>query len=157
MILENEFTFEGRREAVWDLLHDPEIMANAIPGAKRLVRKDEDHYEGEIKVGVGSVGGVFSLTITLKDKIYPQGFTMIISAKGRTGFVNGKVQVELSEDEAESTLMKYSAEMHLGGKIATVGQRLLDSVGKSMTRRGLKSLNKSLQKSLAASKKSGKD
>ena len=148
MKIQNEFTFEAHREKVWELLMDPEVMANAIPGTKRLERKGEDEYVGEIRVGIGPVSGAFSISIALKDKAPPQGYTMVIFAKGRPGFVNGTARVELSEDDSEATLMKYSAELQLGGKIAAVGQRLLDSVSKSMTKRSLKALSKSLQERL---------
>ena len=51
MKIENEFTFAGRREVVWELLQDPDVLAKAIPGAKKLERTDDDEYEGEIRIG----------------------------------------------------------------------------------------------------------
>ena len=145
MKIENEFLFQGNREKVWEALMDPKLLAKAIPGTESLEQIGEDEYSGLLRVGIGPVSGKFTIQIKLTDKTHPESFKMQISAKGIPGFVNGLANIELTEESENSTLMKYTAELSIGGKIAIVGQRLLDSVGKSMTKQGLEALNKELQ------------
>lgn len=145
MKLEGEFTFKGPREEVWDLLQDPDVLITALPGAKKMEKTAEDKYEAEMEVKVGPVSGSFSSTIELRDKVEPESYKMIVNGKGKSGFVKGKASISLDEKSANETLMKYSADLQVGGKLASVGQRLLDTVGKSMARQSLESMNAALE------------
>ncbi len=150
MKLSGEFTFQGPREEVWGLLQDPEILANSMPGTKKLEKTGEDEYESEMSVRVGPVNGLFSNKVMLKDKVAPQSYTMIVDSKGGAGFAKGTAYVELIEQGEHTTLMKYDAELQVGGRLASVGQRLLDTVGKSMTRQSLQALNQALQSRMSS-------
>lgn len=149
MKIEGEFTFQGARERVWELLQDPEVLAQTLPGTEKLEKTGEDQYESAMRVQVGPVNGVFSCKVTLKDKQPPERYTMLVDSKGAQGFANGAAQVELAAQSANSTLMKYQAELQVGGRLAGVGQRLLDTVGRSMTRQALEALNQALQARIA--------
>jgi carbon monoxide dehydrogenase subunit G len=150
VILEGTFTFAGPRETVWELLHDPDVLVKALPGAKRLVRAGEDRYEGVMQVGVGPVTAAeFAITVSLRDKVAPQRYAMEVDSKGAVGFGRGGARVELEALADGGTLMKYTAELQVGGKIASLGQRLLDQVAKLMTRQGLEALNQELRARLA--------
>ncbi|NIT57476.1 MAG: hypothetical protein GWN00_14975, partial [Aliifodinibius sp.] len=105
----------------------------------------EDEYQSELVVKVGPVNGAFTATIKLKDKIPPQSFTMSVESKGNAGFANGTAKVELIEQDGNTTLMKYIAELQVGGRLASVGQRMLDTVGRSLTRQGLEAMNHALK------------
>lgn len=146
MIIEGEFSFNGPRETVWALLQDPDVMSRALPGTKRLDRTEEDKFEGEMVVGVGPVTAAeFKVTVSIAEKAEPESFTLSIDGKGKLGFTKGSAEVKLSEQEDGSTVMQYRADLKIGGKIASVGQRLLDSVSKSMTKQGLEALNQEVQ------------
>ncbi|BBM87438.1 CoxG family protein [Candidatus Uabimicrobium amorphum] len=145
MKLEGEFTFKGSREEVWDLLQDPDVLITALPGAKKMEKTEEDKYEAEMEVKVGPVSGSFSSKIQLSDKVEPESYTMVVNGKGKSGFVKGKAQISLEEKTESETLMKYAADLQVGGKLASVGQRLLDTVGKSMARQSLESMNAALE------------
>ena len=145
MKLEGEFTFKGSREEVWDLLQDPDVLITALPGAKKMEKTEEDKYEAEMEVKVGPVSGSFSSTIELSDKVEPESYKMIVNGKGKSGFVKGKALISLEEKTENETLMKYAADLQVGGKLASVGQRLLDTVGKSMARQSLESMNAALE------------
>lgn len=155
MKLEGEFTFEGSREEVWKLLQDPDILASSMPGTKKLEKIGEDEYESEMQVRVGPVNGVFSSKILLKDKVSPQSYTMVVDSKGNAGFAKGTARINLTEPEAGKTLMKYEAELNVGGRLASVGQRLLDTVGKSMTRQSLEAMNQALQARIKPAEETG--
>ena len=146
MIVQGTFTFVGPRETVWELLQNPDVLVKALPGAKRLARAGEDRYEGVMQVGVGPVTAAeFALAVTIKDKLAPERYTMEIDSKGTVGFTRGSARVELQALPDGGTLMKYASELQIGGKIASVGQRLLEQVAKLMTRQGLEALNKELR------------
>ncbi|MBI2401737.1 MAG: carbon monoxide dehydrogenase subunit G [Gemmatimonadetes bacterium] len=149
MIVEGEFTFQGPREMVWNLLQDPEVLAKALPGAKTLTQTAEDRFEGAMQVGVGPVtAGAFSVTVVLKDQVAPERFSMQVDGKGGIGFTRGTASVELRAAEGGGTLMKYRADLQIGGKIAGVGQRVLDSASRAMTKQGLEAVNRELQSRL---------
>lgn len=145
MKLEGEYTFNGSRQEVWDLLQDPDILANSLPGAKNMRKINDDEYQGEMVVKVGPLNGAFTANIKLKDKVQPKSYTMLVESKGNVGFANGTAKIELVENEEKSTLMKYTAELQVGGRLASVGQRMLDTVGRSLTRQGLEAMNHALK------------
>lgn len=156
MIVEGEFTFQGPREVIWELLQDPTVLVKALPGAKTLTRTAEDRYEGVMSVGVGPVtAGEFSVSVVLGDKVPPQSFSMQTEGKGGIGFSRGTARVELTALPGGGTLMKYRADLQVGGKIAGVGQRVLDSASRAMTRQGLEALNREVQARVSGAPASG--
>jgi uncharacterized protein len=80
----------------------------------------------------------------------PEKCTLTVEGKGGPGFANGAGHVTLIDLGNGTTLMKYEGEVQIGGKLASVGQRLLDTASKSMIRQGLETLNSALQARVAA-------
>ena len=145
MIVEGNYLLPGSPTAIWDLLMDPAVLAKAMPGTRTLERVAPDRYEGVMRVGLGPITAAeFELSIVLSDIQRPQHYAMQIDSKGKFGFTRGLARVEL-DPEANSTVMRYSADLQVGGKIAALGQRLLESVSKLMLRQGLEALNQELQ------------
>jgi carbon monoxide dehydrogenase subunit G len=91
------------------------------------------------------------VVVTLKDKIPPLRFAMQIDGKGAVGFTRGTAQVELTEQPEGGTLMSYTSDVQVGGRIASVGQRLIESVGKMMMRQALDALARELRARLDGS------
>ncbi len=150
MIVDGSFVFEGPRGVVWELLQDPAVLAKALPGAKQLVANGADRFEGVMRVGVGPVTAAeFAVTVTLTAKVRPQQFAMQVAGAGALGFTRGAAEVELRDGPQGGTIMTYHADVQVGGKIAGVGQRLLDQVAKLMTRQGLEAVNRELRRRLA--------
>jgi len=148
MLIESEFTFDAPREALYDGLHDPEILAGALPGTL-LEMTAEDRYEGEMEVSIGPVTAArFTVVVELKDKVRPERFDMHVDGKGKAGFVKGVANIVFEELDG-GTLMKYRADLQVGGRVASVGQRLLDSVGKSISKQGLEAVSRALNARLA--------
>ncbi len=145
MIIESEFKFSASRQAVYEGLQNPEILAKALPGTERLELISDGRYSGEMVISVGPVTAArFDVSVELVDLVEPESFSMIVGGKGKVGFVEGKADVRL-EEQGEECLMIYRAELGVGGRVASVGQRLLDSIGKTMSNRGLKAVDKMLQ------------
>jgi len=145
MKLAGEFVFDGSREEVWELVRDPQVLATALPGAQSLSQVSESEYEGQMSVRVGPVSGTFSGRVVVSDEVPPESYTLAVEGRGAPGFAKGTGRVQLVDQGDSTTLMKYEGDVEVGGKLAGVGQRMLETVSKSMTRQGLETLNKALQ------------
>jgi carbon monoxide dehydrogenase subunit G len=150
MTLSGTFTFRGPRALVWELLQDPEVLVTVMPGAQRLSRVGDGRYQGVMKVGLGPVTAAeFALEVTLGDLAPPERFTMVIDSKGTLGFARGTANVALDEEGADRTSMRYTSELQIGGRIASVGQRVVESAAKAMTARGLQALQQAIDERMA--------
>ena len=156
MKIEGEYLFNGPREDVWEIIRDPEVLATALPGTKSLDKVGENEYRGEMNVKVGPVGGLFSGHLVVSNEVPPSSLTLTVDGRGSPGFVNGAGNVVLNDQGDGTTLMKYDGDVQIGGKLASVGQRLLDTASKSTIRQGLEALNLALQARVAA-KSEGKE
>ena len=145
MKIEGEYLFNGPREEVWKIVHDPEVLAKALPGTKSLEQVGENEYKGEMNVKVGPVAGLFAGRLVISNAIPPSSLTMIVDGRGNPGFLTGSGNVLLNDQGDGTTLMKYAGDVNIGGKLASVGQRLMDSASKSMIRQGMEALDMALQ------------
>lgn len=151
MILSGTFTFNGPRQKVWDLLQDPDVLAKALPGTERLTMSGPDRYEGTMRVSIGPMTAAkFDVTVTLGDQHPPERFTMQIDGKGPVGFARGTASVALQDQADGGTAMDYTSDVHIGGRIASVGQRLIESVSRMMMRQALESLDRELRRRIGA-------
>lgn len=144
MKIEGEYTFDGPREEVWEIMRDPDVLASALPGTQNLDQISENEYQGEMQVRIGPVAGLFSGNVTISDEVPPESLTMTVEGRGKPGFVKGTGAVKLIAQEADKTLMQYQGDMQVGGRLASVGQRMMDSVSKSLLKQGLDSINQAL-------------
>jgi carbon monoxide dehydrogenase subunit G len=145
MILEGTYTFPAPRATVYELLHDPGVLAKALPGAKSLKQVSDESYEGVMSLSVGPVTAAeFAVTVALFDQTPPDRFSMRIDGKGTVGFARGTATISIGDHES-GCVMNYRADLQIGGKLAAVGQRLLDSTSKMMTRQALESLARELE------------
>lgn len=140
MKIQGDYTFDAPRERVWEALLDPSVLTTVLPGCEKLDKTGEDAYEGVLNIKVGPVQGKFNGKIQLEDIQAPESYTMKVDGRGAPGFVKADAQVSLAE-EGEATRMSYAADAQVGGRIASVGQRLLDSSAKSIIRQSLEGLN----------------
>ncbi len=149
MRIEGEYVFEGPREEVWKLVRDPEVLASALPGAQSMEQVSESEFEGKMNVRMGPVSGVFAGRVVIADEKPPESCTLTVDGRGAPGFVRGTGQMQLTDQGDGTTLMKYEGELQIGGRLAGVGQRLMDSVSKSIIRQGLESMNALLRARLS--------
>jgi carbon monoxide dehydrogenase subunit G len=150
MRIEGEYTFGGPREDVWEMVRDPEVLATCLPGTQSLKLVGNNEYEGEMQVHIGPIAGVFSGRLVVSDEVPPESCTLAVEGKGKPGFVNGTGKVRLSEHGDNQTLMTYEGEVQIGGRLAGVGQRMIDTVSKSMIRQGLEVLDAAIKARVAA-------
>jgi uncharacterized protein len=127
-----EYRIEAAREAVWRALNDPQVLARCIEGCQSMTRVADDAFAASIKAKVGPVSATFGADLTLTDVDPPAGYTLNASVKGGpAGFGKGAARVTLAEDGG-ATLLRYSVDGNVGGKLAQVGSRLIDSAARKM-------------------------
>jgi len=132
MDMTGEFRIPASRETVWEALNDPEVLKASIPGCQELDKVGDDQMTAKVKTKVGPVSATFSGKVTLSDINPPAGYK--ISGEGQggvAGFAKGGAEVTLNEDGSE-TVLKYTATAQVGGKLAQIGSRLIDSTAKKM-------------------------
>lgn len=144
MKLAGDYTFDAPRDQVWDALFDPEILASVMPGCKKLEMVGEQEYKGVLEIKVGPVQGRFDGKIRLHDIREPDSYQMEIDGRGAPGFVKAEAMVRLEEHEGGTKLI-YDSDATVGGRVATVGQRLLDSSAKAITKQSLEGLSKVIE------------
>lgn len=128
MEIKGEENFAHPCEVVWDALIDPEALAACVPGCNAFERLSENRYQAQMKAEIGPVSASFSVEICIVDPQPPNAYRLEGSAKSPVGFGRGAADVRLAEDGAGGTLLSYTANLSLGGKLAQVGARLLSGI-----------------------------
>jgi uncharacterized protein len=123
------------RETVWKALNDPEVLRQVVPGCETLEVVAEDRMRAQVALKVGPVKARFTGDISFSDVVPPVSYLLAGEGKGGiAGFAKGTATVRLEEIGPEETLLHYHARVDVGGKLAQLGARLLDSTAKKLTR-----------------------
>jgi hypothetical protein len=145
MKIEGSHTFDNvSRDVVWPMLLDPAVLANVMPGCDRLEKSGDNEYKGELNIKVGPVQGKFKGTIALSEINEPESYHMEVNGRGPAGIIKGVGKLHLAEDE-DGTLMTYDGDAQVSGRIAQVGQRLIDTSAKAIIRQSLEGLDQQVQ------------
>src|SRR5437773_5107242 len=126
MDMSGEVRIAAPREAVWRALNDPEILRQCIPGCEEIEKLSDTEMTAKVTAKVGPVKARFAGKVALSDLDPPNGYK--ISGEGQggaAGFAKGSAVVRL-EPEGSATLLKYSMQAAVGGKLAQIGARLID-------------------------------
>lgn len=127
-----EYRIGAPAEEVWRALNDPQVLQRCIEGCQSMTRTGEDAFAAEVKARVGPVSALFSAEVRLADLDPPRGYTLQASVKGgAAGFGKGTARVALAGDGGV-TVLTYEVEGNVGGKLAQVGQRLIDAAARKM-------------------------
>lgn len=127
----NQF-IPASREAVWEALNDPEILRVCIPGCKELNQEDDGRLTATVVTKIGPVKATFKGEVTLENLNPPLSYTITGEGKGGiAGFAKGGADVALAEVEG-GTELTYSVDAKVGGKLAQLGSRLIDSTAKKL-------------------------
>jgi 2-furoyl-CoA dehydrogenase large subunit len=127
---QGEVRIDARRETVWDILLDPETLRRIVPGCHRVEKLAETHFRAEVTLGVGPVKGRYEVDMILADLVPPASASLSGSAKGALGSGNGQGEISLEDLGESRTLLRYSYEASVGGKVAAVGGRMLDGAAR---------------------------
>jgi carbon monoxide dehydrogenase subunit G len=144
MKLEGSHEVPAPRKKVWDAFLDPKVLKQAIPGCEKLEAIGPDEYKATMKVGVGGVKGTFEGKVRLSDKNPPDSYKLAVEGAGGPGFIRGETVITLT-DSGSGTKVSYTADLQVGGLIASVGQRMLGGVSKMMADKFFNRMSELLQ------------
>ncbi len=132
MDMSGEYKIAAPRVRVWAALNDPEILRKAIPGCEELNKLSDTELEATAKAKIGPVSARFKGKIVLSNLNPPEGYTLTGEGSGgAAGFAKGEAVVSLVED-GDTTILRYTVKATIGGKLAQLGQRLVDGAAKKM-------------------------
>jgi uncharacterized protein len=133
MDMTGEYRIPAPRDAVWAALNDPEVLKQVIPGCEELNKLSDTELTAKVAARVGPVSARFTGKVTLSDINPPESYT--ISGEGQggvAGFAKGGATVNLEDAGGNATILKYTAKAQVGGKLAQIGSRLIDSTARKM-------------------------
>ena len=120
------------REQAWEALNDPEILKRCITGCEKFELTAEQTYAIVVAIRIGPVSARFNGKVTLADIVAPESYSLRFDAQGgAAGFGKGESQVQLVPNDSGVEL-RYTVKSTVGGKLAQIGQRLIDGVAKSL-------------------------
>lgn len=128
------YTLGVPQQVAYDLLQDPVVLARCMPGCDRLQLVGPNEYEMKMKMVLASMSGLFDGKIRVADHAPPDSFRLIVDGNGKIGFMKGDGLLRLTA-QGESTLVAYEGDVQVGGTIAAVGQRLLDTTARLMIKK----------------------
>lgn len=117
-------------ELIWEMLLDPQTLKAVIPGCQAVQKVSETHFRADVVLGVGPVTGRYRANVILSDLDPPRAVTLGGSVEGALGFGSGEGRITLMPDGAGGTTMQYVYDAAIGGKVASIGGRLLDGATK---------------------------
>jgi carbon monoxide dehydrogenase subunit G len=121
---------------IWDALNDPVLLAQVIPGCEQLTRRDEKGiigFDATVTQKIGPIQARFKGKITLADMKPPESYTLRGEGSGgAAGFAKGEAQIRLEPEGPNTTKLIYTVKANVGGKLAQLGQRLIDQAAKSL-------------------------
>ena len=125
MDLQGEFKVNAPRQSVWDALNDVRVLQQCIPGCEKVNQLSDEKFQAVIGAKLGPVNAAFQTNIELQNVNAPESYTLVVKGKGGTaGMGEGIAKVNLSEDNT-GTLLQYSVEFKVYGKLAQIGQRFM--------------------------------
>jgi carbon monoxide dehydrogenase subunit G len=128
-----EERIEAPIEQVWIALNDPEVLKKCVPGCEELERDGEDGFSAVVKLTIGPVSARFSGKVTLSDLVPPHSYKITGEGRGGiAGFAKGGADVKLVAESNRVTVLTYNASADVGGKIAQLGGRLIQSTSKKL-------------------------
>ena len=134
------------QQQTWDALNDPQVLKLCIPGCDKIEASGENQYSMAVSLKIGPLAAKFAGKIALSDINAPHSYTIAFEGQGGpAGFGKGNAKVQLHPNP-EGVALEYTVQASVGGKIAQVGQRLIDGVAKSMAEDFFKRFDEEMQK-----------
>ena len=144
MEMNDEIRIPAPRDVVYQALNDPEILKECIPGCEDIAKHSDTELEAKVKIKLGPVKASFKGNITLDPSNAPERFSLVGEGSGGiAGFAKGGADVSLDED-GDETIMRYTAKADIGGKLAQLGSRLIDSTSKKLAAEFFKNFSEAL-------------
>jgi len=145
-------TLAVTQQQAWEALNDPEVLKLCIPGCDKVEASGENQYAVAMALKIGPVSAKFAGKITLADIVPPESYTIAFDGSGGVaGFGKGTAQVRLEPLPADASglplcELHYTVHATVGGKIAQLGQRLIDGAAKTMAEDFFKRFDNEMQR-----------
>lgn len=135
------------RQQAWDALMDPAVLKRCIPGCEKMDATDPTHFDAVMALRIGPVAAKFKGKLELRDVQPPESATIAFDGQGGVaGFGKGESQLRLTEEaDQPGCTLHYTVHATVGGKIAQVGQRLVDGAAKSIAEGFFKRFDEEMQ------------
>jgi|TARA_B110000285_G_scaffold44445_1_gene49490 carbon monoxide dehydrogenase subunit G len=132
MEMTGEHEIPAKRLEVWKALNDPNVLKMSIPGCTELIVIDKHHLQATVAIKIGPVSAKFKGEVELSEIIEPESYRIYGEGKGgAAGFAKGGASVTLEENK-NGTILRYKVDAKIGGKLAQLGSRLIDSTSKKL-------------------------
>lgn len=149
MIIEGEERIEAPVEKVWQALNDADVLKECIPGCESLEKKSDTEFEATVSLKIGPIKARFNGAVELKNLNPPHSYTIAGEGKGGVaGFAKGSADVTLAEDGPDTTILSYKASADVGGKMAQLGSRLIQSSSKKLAGQFFSDFNEKVSNSV---------
>ena len=133
MDMEGSQRIEAPRDVVWAALNDQEVLKQSIPGCQELEKLSATEFKAKVTLKIGPVKATFNGQVSLEDLDPPNGYRIVGEGQGgAAGFAKGGAHVSLEPDGEAATILTYTAHADIGGKLAQLGSRLIDSTAKKL-------------------------
>ena len=133
MTMTGEFVLPADKTTVWARLNDPDTLKAAIPGCESLDKLSDTEMQAVVKVKIGPVSARFKGKVNLSDIDAPNSYRIAGQGDGGiAGFAKGGANVKLADADGGATRLSYDVDAQVGGKIAQLGSRLIDSTAKKL-------------------------
>lgn len=129
MEISGEHRFAAPRERVWQLLLDPHVLQQCLPGAENLVEVGPEEYEARMTIGIAAIRGTYQGRVKIVDKDEPNSYRMVVEGKGPAGQISGDAKMELVED-GDGTRVLWAGNANVRGTLARVGGRVMQPAAK---------------------------
>jgi carbon monoxide dehydrogenase subunit G len=133
LVIEGEERISAPIHKVWEALNDADVLRASIPGCQSLEKKSDSELAATVVLKIGPIKATFAGGVTLSNLNPPHSYTISGEGKGGiAGFAKGGADVKLAEDGPGTTVLTYEAKADVGGKIAQLGSRLIQSTSKKL-------------------------
>ncbi len=139
--LKGSYNFDAEQSIVWEALQNPRLLATIIPTCWGVEKIGDNSFRGTLQFSVGSMSGVFKGNISLSNLQAPDSYDAVVRGSAPIGIVKLTGSMRLEPTDDGKTIMHYQGDVLFGGRIASVGSRLLDMSVKAMLNQSLDALN----------------
>ena len=148
MTLDGEHRYRAPQADVWQRLSDPDVLARATPGLRKLSPTGGDSFHAEFAIKMGPINSTFRGTLRIVDQAVPDRFRLLIEVAGTVGSVNAEAAITLRTEDAD-TVVTFKGSARLTGLLVRMGQRVLGGVGRMFTKQFFQALEQEIERSPA--------
>ena len=133
MDITGQYRIQAPRDVVWAALNDPEVLRRCIPGCRELEQRSPTDLAAKVALKIGPISATFTGAVTLEELRPPAGYTIVGQGQGgAAGFAKGRAQVSLTVAGEGETDLAYTAKAEVGGKLASLGGRLIQATSRKL-------------------------